>query len=144
MPKVSSKAKFAMIMRALTLRCPHCGSHGVLASWFQLKDRCPRCKLHLHRDERDYFLGAYTIMLIAIEMFFAFGFLVVLLLTWPDPPWEAIQWGGAVVLTAGVLIAYPFAKMLFLAIDLIFRPVKSDELGWYEDEEITSGSDSPR
>lgn len=133
-----------MILRALTLRCPHCGSSGLLVSWFRLKERCPRCKLHLHRDERDYFLGAYTIMLIAVEMTFAFGFLVVLLLTWPDPPWESIEWVGALVLTAGILVAYPFAKTLFLAIDLIFRPVRSSELGWYEDELSDTDEESPR
>jgi uncharacterized protein (DUF983 family) len=123
-----------MLRRALLLRCPHCGSPGVLANWFHLKRNCPRCKLDLHREERDYFLGAYTIMLIAVELLFAFGFLIVLLLTWPNPPWEAIQWGGVLVLVAGALIAYPFAKTLFLAIDLIFRPVSSTELGWYDDE----------
>ena len=131
-----------MIARALTLRCPHCGSRGVLASWFKLEERCPRCKLHLHREEGDYFLGAYMIMLMAMEVLFAFGFLVVLILTWPDPPWAAIQWVGGVVLFAGVLLAYPFAKTLWLAIDLIFRPVGSQELGWNAGEDI--GEDDSR
>ena len=133
-----------MIWRALTLRCPHCGAHGVLATWFRLKQRCPRCKLDLHREETDYFLGAYMIMLIAMEMLFAFGFLVVLLVTWPNPPWAAIQWIGGVVLFAGVLVAYPFAKTLWLAIDLIFRPVSAAELGWYEGERIVSDEDDSR
>jgi hypothetical protein len=48
------------------------------------------------------------------------------------------------VLSAGVLIAYPFAKTLFLAIDLIFRPVSSSELGWYDDDEIMKKTDEPR
>ena len=122
-----------MVLRALTLRCPHCGSRGVLASWFRLKERCPRCKLHLHREEGDYFLGAYMLMLMAMEILFAFGFLVVLLITWPNPPWTAIQWVGGVVLFGGVLLAYPFSKILWLAIDLMFRPVISSELGWNDD-----------
>ncbi|MBA3343031.1 MAG: DUF983 domain-containing protein [Gemmatimonadaceae bacterium] len=102
----------------------------MLASWFHLRDRCPRCKLHLHREEGDYFLGAYTVMLLAMETMFALGFLIVLLVTWPNPPWAAIQWGGAVVLLIGVLVSYPFAKTLWLAIDLMFRPVARQELGW--------------
>jgi uncharacterized protein (DUF983 family) len=133
-PEVTLRVASAMITRALMLRCPHCGARGVLASWFRLKERCPRCKLHLHRQESDYFLGAYMIMLFAMEAMFAFGFLVVLLITWPDPPWTAIQWVGAVILVAGVLLAYPFAKTLWLAIDLVFRPVAAGELGWYEDD----------
>jgi uncharacterized protein (DUF983 family) len=102
-----------------------------------MKDRCPRCKLHLHREETDYFLGAYTIMLITVEGLFALGFVAVLLITWPNPPWEAIEWVGVPVLTAGVLIAYPFARTLFLATDLIFRPVSSIELDWYQGEDVS-------
>jgi uncharacterized protein (DUF983 family) len=129
-PRVTSRTIAAMLWRALTLRCPHCGGGPVLATWFRLKERCPRCKLHLHREETDYFLGAYMISLMAMELLFGVGFLIVLLVTWPNPPWRAIQWGGVVVLAAGVLLAYPFAKTLWLAIDLIFRPVSSSELGW--------------
>jgi uncharacterized protein (DUF983 family) len=128
-----------MIRRALLLRCPHCGSRGILANWFHLRRNCPRCKLDMHRQEGDYFLGAYTIMLIAVELLFAVGFVVVLIVTWPDPPWEAIQWGGIIILSAGAVIAYPFAKTLFLAIDLIFRPVSPSELGWYDDETKGAG-----
>ena len=131
-----------MILRAMLLRCPHCGAKGILATWFRLKEHCPRCGLHLHREETDYFLGAYTIMLIGVEGLFAIGFVAVLLLTWPNPPWEAIEWGGALVLTAGVLIAYPFARTLFLAIDLIFRPISSLELGWYKGEDASVESDA--
>ena len=129
-PPVTFRVVSSMIARALTLRCPHCGSRGVLASWFRLKERCPRCKLHLHREEGDYFLGAYVVLLIAMEVFFAFGFLVVLLVTWPDPPWVAIQWVGFFLIAASVVFVYPFAKTLWLAIDLMFRPVSSAELGW--------------
>lgn len=142
--RVTLPIAMAMIMRALTLRCPHCGSGGVLASWFRLNDRCPRCRLHLHREEGDYFLGAYMIMLIAMEAVFAIGFLLALIVTWPTPPWEAIQWVGLVLLVAGILLAYPFAKTLFLAIDLIFRPVAPSELGWYEGDSALDESDDGR
>lgn len=129
---MTAKVVSAMLWRALTLRCPHCGSRRILADWFHLKERCPRCGLHLHREEDDYFLGAYMVALMFVEALFAFGFLIVLLVTWPDPPWDAIQYVGSVVLIIGVLAAYPFAKTLWLAIDLVFRPVEAKELGWYK------------
>jgi uncharacterized protein (DUF983 family) len=122
-----------MIWRALLLRCPHCGSRKVLQDWFHLKERCPRCGLHMHREEGDYFLGAYMLLLMAAEMLFAVLFLLVLLITWPDVPWTAMQWAGIVVLIAGILFVYPFAKTVWLAIDLVFRPVGSGELRWYGD-----------
>lgn len=131
-----------MIWRAMRLRCPHCGGGPVLATWFRLRDKCPRCRLHLERKENDYFLGAYMVSLMAMEFVFAIGFLIVLLVTWPDPPWDAIQWVGGAVLLVSILGSYPFAKTLWLAIDLIFRPVSSSELGWREgdpslDEEMS-------
>ncbi|MEO6592797.1 MAG: DUF983 domain-containing protein [Gemmatimonadaceae bacterium] len=131
-PGMTTRVVSSMVWRALTLRCPHCGSRRILADWFHLKERCPRCGLHLHREEDDYFLGAYMVALMFVEALFAFGFLIVLLVTWPDPPWDAIQYVGSVVLVIGVLAAYPFAKTLWLAIDLVFRPVSAKELGWYK------------
>jgi len=108
-PEMTMRVVSAMLWRALTLRCPHCGSGRILSDWFHLKEHCPRCGLHLEREENDYFLGAYMIALMVMEGFFAICFLVVLLVTWPNPPWDWIQWGGAVVLFLGVLAAYPFA-----------------------------------
>ena len=76
-------------------------------------------------------------MLMAVEGLFALGFVAVLVITWPNPPWDAIEWVGVPVLTAGVLVAYPFARTLVLATDLIFRPVSSVELDWYQGEDVS-------
>jgi hypothetical protein len=46
----------------------------------------------------------------------------VLLLTWPDPPWDALLWGGIPVLVVFPILTYPVTKLLWLGFDLIFRP----------------------
>ena len=46
---------------------------------------------------------------------------MVLLATWPRPPWPAIIW-GAVQMIATPILSYPQTKALWLAGDLIFRP----------------------
>ncbi len=143
-PGMTTRVIASMLWRALTLRCPHCGSPGILKDWFHVKERCPRCGLHLDREEDDYFLGAYMIALFIMEGFFALAFLVVLLVTWPNPPWDAIQWGGAVLLFVGVLAAYPFAKTIWLSVDLVFRPVASTELRWYSGDKAVEKSPPPR
>ncbi len=117
-----------LLGRALLLRCPNCGDGSAFASWWKLRKRCPECGLWLERGEGDYYLGAYMVSLIAIETLFALGFLIVLLATWPDPPWDAIQYGGAVVLLAGAVICYPFSKTIWLSVDLMFRPVTPDDV----------------
>ena len=49
------------VRRALLLRCPRCGSSGILKNWFSLHDRCPSCGLVFARGEiSDYWLGSYA------------------------------------------------------------------------------------
>jgi len=94
-----------------------------MASWFQIRAGCPACGLRLERDEEsEYWLGAYTLNFIVTEVLFAAGLLGVLVLTWPEPPWTAILWGGAAQMILTPIVFYPFAKALWLAIDLMFRP----------------------
>jgi hypothetical protein len=69
-----------------------------------MKERCPNCGILLERGEADYFIGAYTLNLIAVEILLAAGFLVVILLTWPNPPWDAIQYGGVALSIAGAVL----------------------------------------
>ena len=109
--------------RAIRLRCPNCGNGRVMASWFRIRERCPACGLRYERDEEnEYWLGAYTLNFIVTEVLFAAGLLVVLVLTWPGPPWTAILWGGAAQMILTPIVFYPFSKTLWLAIDLMFRP----------------------
>lgn len=81
----------------------------------------------LERGESDYFLGAYTVNLIAVEVLLALGFLIVMVVTWPKPPWDAIEYGGVVLSILGAVFCYPFAKTTWLAVDLIFRPQRRED-----------------
>lgn len=92
-----------------------------------MKERCPNCGILLERGEPDYFIGAYTLNLIAVEILLAGVFLIVVVVTWPNPPWNAIQYGGVALSIAGAVLCYPFAKTTWLAVDLIFRPAKRED-----------------
>lgn len=111
-----------MLARGAVRRCPLCGSPGLWRTWFRMNDHCPRCGLHLERGEQGYIVGAYMFNIVAAELVFAALLVTVLLLTWPTPPWALIQVGGAIVMVAMPVFFYPFAKTLFLAFDLVFRP----------------------
>ncbi len=117
-----------MLGRALLLRCPNCGGRGIFSSWFTLRDRCPTCALPLQRGEPDYFIGAYLINLVVVELLFAIALVAVLLATWPDPPWTLLEYGGAALMLIGALVSYPFSKTTWLAVDLSFRPATEEEL----------------
>jgi uncharacterized protein (DUF983 family) len=121
-PNISHQPPWRLLGRAVLLRCPNCGGARLFEGFFRIKQRCPTCGMLLERGESDYFLGAYTLNLIAVEILLAFGFLVVMLVTWPNPPWDALQYGGVVLSILGAVLCYPFAKTTWLALDLIFRP----------------------
>ena len=97
---------------------------------FSINARCAACGLRFERardEEHDYWLGAYTLNFIVTEIVFAAALLVVLVATWPHPPWMPILYGGAVLMTATPILFYPFSKALWLAIDLVFRPAQPED-----------------
>jgi hypothetical protein len=93
-----------------------------------LRSHCPGCGLPLERGEEGYQVGSYMFNVIASELLFAAIFFMVLMLTWPSPPWTLLQYGGMALMVLAPLLFYPFTKTLFLAFDLVFRPPTEDEL----------------
>ena len=111
-----------LFARAMVRRCPNCGGGPIFDGWFRMREHCPRCGLHLHRGEEGYQVGAYMFNIIAAELVFAALFVAILLATWPDPPWDLLLYGGRALMIVAPIVFYPFAKTLFLAFDLVFRP----------------------
>jgi uncharacterized protein (DUF983 family) len=113
-----------LVGRALLLRCPGCGRAGVVRAWLTmtLSERCSECGLRLDRGEEGFFLGAVLFNLIAAELCFVVGLVGVLVLTWPNPPWDGMFWGGIALMILLPIVFFPFSKTLWLAFDMIFRP----------------------
>ena len=63
------------------------------------------------------------------EVLFATLLLVAVVVTWPAPPWRLLLWGGAIQMIVTPILFYPFSRALWLAADLVFRPVKPEDLG---------------
>ena len=111
-----------MLGRALRRRCPLCGGSGLFDGWIEPKDACPRCQLKLNRGEGDFFLGAYTLNFIGVELVLAAFLLLAVVLTWPDVPWSALLWVGAPLMVAAPVAFYPVTRTVWLALDLTMRP----------------------
>lgn len=108
--------------RALRRRCPNCGGRPIFSRWIHMADRCPSCGLVLSRKESGYSLGGFW-----LNMLFAEGVTVALLVitlvrTWPDPPWDLLQYGLPALALLTPVLFFPFSKTLFLALDLMARP----------------------
>lgn len=117
-----------LFWRAARLRCPNCGGGGVFRTPFELRPDCPTCGMQLDRGESDYFLGVYIVNLVAVEFLFALMFTVVVVATWPTPPWTVIQYAGSALIVVCAVGCYPFSKVGWLAFDVMLRPVGDDEL----------------
>ena len=126
--ELSAGRALRIVWRGLRLKCPHCGGSGILAGWFALKQRCPTCGLVLDRGESDYFLGAYLLNLVAVELVLTVVLTGVGLATAPDVPWGLLTYGGAAFTVVAAVGCYPLTKALWLAFDVILRPVTSEEL----------------
>ncbi len=112
-----------LFLRALRLRCPACGSGPVFVTWLRMCPSCPSCGIHFDREPQGgYWVGSNTINLFATETTFAVSFVGGLVLTWPDPPWDLLLYGGMGLMLLLPVLYFPFSKTLFIAVDLAFRP----------------------
>jgi uncharacterized protein (DUF983 family) len=108
--------------RALTRRCPYCGSPGIFDGYFALRERCPRCGVQFEREE-GYFLGAYALNLIVAE-FLGLGLAIVLLFK-TDLRHLSLIWQEIIAVTLAIafpVILFPFSRTVWIAMDLVFHP----------------------
>ncbi len=119
----------AMFTRAARKRCPLCGGGSLFSGWFRMKDRCPSCGLRTRRGEDGYMLGALWFNLFLAELITMSIFVTTLVRTWPDPPWDRLQVMGPIEAVVMPLLVWPFARTLFLAFDLSFRPPTPSDFG---------------
>ncbi|TVP53658.1 MAG: DUF983 domain-containing protein [Gemmatimonadales bacterium] len=108
--------------RALLKRCPNCGSGGLFTRWVVMRRHCPRCHLILDRNEDDYFIGSYVVNFVTAELLIVTAAFATIYLAWPDVPWDALKWGLMATIVPVPFLFYPWAKTIWLGIDLTFRP----------------------
>ena len=123
-PKRASRILF----RGLRRRCPNGGGGPLFRRWIVMAPTCPSCHLKLDRGEADYFIGGVLINFVVAELLICAGALAGILLTWPDVPWGWLQVYLLLLMVPTPLVFYPWAKTLWLAVDLIFRPVTLADL----------------
>lgn len=132
-----------LVGRALRLRCPNCGGGPVLQHWLKLHVRCGTCGLRLERGEHDYFVGSLMLNFIITGVLLLLTIAVLLVSTFPDVPWDALQYGGPLAMILAPFVIFPFSKLLWLAFDLTFRPVSAEELEWHRSAATAWSTDQP-
>ena len=127
--KGGTRRLFTMVGRALLLRCPNCGSRGLLKNWFRMKERCPTCGLLIEREGNDYLSGSVLFNLVLAELIFAFVLVAYLLIVWPNVSWVMLEIAAPLGMAIAPFVLFPFSKLVWLAVDLALRPAHASELG---------------
>jgi uncharacterized protein (DUF983 family) len=119
--------------RALRLRCPHCGGGPVLESWFRMRSHCAACGIRTERGEEDFFLGSMMFNLILAEGLLALVLVGLVIAMWPAVPWNFLQFGTPVLMVLAPLLFLPFSRTIWLASDILIRPVTEEEMRWHRE-----------
>ena len=120
--------------RAVRLKCPHCGCAPVLAPivslqmWGLVRARCDACNFRYERSDDNYFAGAMLTNLLMSELLFALSFSAAVVGFWPNVPWDFLTYAGAAGMLLAPALLYPVAKVFWLSIDVLVRPVMPKEL----------------
>lgn len=115
-------SSWRLVWRAIGRRCPRCGNRDVWLGFMRMRPECPVCGLKLDRGESDYFYGAFLLNFVAAELVPVVVFVVALIVTWPNPSWNALTAVTTVLAVIAPIVLYPTTKALWLAFDLMLRP----------------------
>jgi uncharacterized protein (DUF983 family) len=132
--------------RAFRLRCPNCGQGPVLHHWLKLRVRCGSCGLRLQRGEHDYFVGSVFILFTLAGLLIYAVLAATLIATGPAVPWDLLEYGLPVLMAVSLVALFPFSRLVWLAFDLMLRPVTPQELEWHREtpDEWSSVRDAGR
>jgi len=79
------------------------------------------------RNESGYQLGSMALDMVIPMLLWLVGLAATLILTWPTPPWQLIQWGSIAIMVGLPLLLYPMSHTLAIALDVLVRPSESAE-----------------
>ena len=118
-----------MIRRSLMRQCPRCANRSAwFTSWFKQGERCIGCGIKRTRDTDGHELGSMTIASVLNIVLIMAAIGIAVAFTAPDVPVLTLY----IVLASAALVfpvlTWPMTHTLWMAIDLIFRPMGVDEV----------------
>lgn len=124
-----------LFARAFTLRCPNCGGGPVLHHPLKLRVKCGTCGMRMQRGEHDAFLGSIFVLFTLVGLT-NYALLLITAAVTETTPWDLLQWGLPLVTLLLLVLLFPFAKLGWLAFDLMLRPMTAAELAWHREAEV--------
>ena len=118
-----------MIRRSLMRQCPRCANRSAwFTSWFKQGERCIGCGIKRTRDTDGHELGSMTIASVLNIVLIMAAIGIAIALTAPDVPVLTLY----IVLASAALVfpvlTWPVTHTLWMAIDLVVRPMGVEEI----------------
>lgn len=111
-----------LVGRGLLRRCPVCGSGHLFRHWFAMRPQCPGCGLVFRRAPGQW-LGSWFLNVVLVQLLLVVGISVLVAATWPARlSWVALVAVVAVAVLVPMLV-FPFTRTVWMAIDLVMRPL---------------------
>ncbi len=124
----SAARALLLASRAMRLRCPNCGNGRVLKGFNEVHDRCASCSFRYSRSDDDYFSGAMFFGLMIGETMAVLVIGGFIWITYPNVPWNFMQFAIPIILLGVMIVLFPISRVVWLAIDVLLRPVEPSEL----------------
>ena len=112
-----------LLRRGLLRRCPLCGGGDVFETFFQVRDRCPRCNFPLQREE-GHWLGAVGINTVVTLGLLFVTMLAAFLLTIEERRAAPIVIPCLLVACLTPLLFFGSSHTLWSAIELAMDPLE--------------------
>lgn len=112
-----------LLARGVARRCPLCGGGHLFHTWFEVKDRCPRCNFPIRREE-GHWIGAIGINTIVTFTALVLTMLVGFVLTWEERRAAPIFISSFLVAGLTPVLFFGSSQTLWSAIDLAMRPLE--------------------
>ena len=91
--------------------------------------------MRMQRAEHDSFLGAIFILFTMVGLA-NYPLLLLTAAVTDETPWDVLEWSMPLVTLLLLFLLYPFAKLGWLAFDLMLRPMTPAELEWHRESDI--------
>ena len=115
-----------LFWRGLTRACGVCGQRGLTRRFIALSETCPRCGFRFERHP-GHFLGAVIMSTILTFGLILISVLVGVWALWPDVDALRLSIVPLAIAVIVPVVTHPTCKTLWVAIDLMMRPLDPGE-----------------
>ncbi len=118
------RAFWTIVSRAARLRCPECGQGRLFRSHFRMHPQCGQCGYYFDRGA-GYWLGAIYVNYGVTAAVVTAAYLI--LFFTQALPTDTLLWPMAAFTLLFPLWCFPYARSLWLGLDLYFDPQQTGE-----------------